>query len=80
MKKNKMNFAFIFSVVIIFYLIIVMFIYFYQRKLLYHPSENNYLDQTNLNHVIERVSIKSDNDLVGWYYENNRKYKNEKSF
>ena len=52
-----------------------MFIYFYQRKLLYHPSENNYLDQTNLNHVIERVSIKSDNDLVGWYYENNRKYK-----
>ena len=52
------------SSIILAYIGITIFIYFYQRKLLYHPSENNYLDQTNLNHVIERVSIKSDNDLV----------------
>ncbi len=60
---------------LILYLIIVMFIFFYQRKLLYHPSENNYLDETNLNHKIEKVYIKSDNDLVAWHYVNDKKFK-----
>ena len=60
---------------IILYLILVMFIYFYQRKLLYHPSENNYLDESNLNHKIEKTYIQSDNNLVAWYYLNNQSYK-----
>ena len=52
MKKYKMNLPNVLIVIFIAYLIVVMFIYFYQRKLLYHPSENNYLDETNLNHKI----------------------------
>ena len=55
MKKSKMNIINIIASILILYLIIVIFIFFYQRKLLYHPSENNYLDETNLNHKIERV-------------------------
>ena len=60
---------------LILYLIVVVFIFFYQRKLLYHPSENNYLDETNLNHKIERVYIQSDNELVAWHYTNDKKFK-----
>ena len=30
------------SSIILAYIIIVLFTYLYQRKLLYHPSENNY--------------------------------------
>ena len=30
------------SSIIIAYLVLLIFIYFYQRNLLYHPSENNY--------------------------------------
>ena len=30
--------------IILAYLAIILFIYFYQRNLLYHPSENNYLN------------------------------------
>ena len=53
MKINKMNLISIATSLLILYLILVLFIYLYQRKLLYHPSENNYLDETNLNHKIE---------------------------
>ncbi len=60
---------------LILYIILVVFIFFYQRKLLYHPSENNYLDETNLNHKIERVYIQSDNELVAWHYINDKKFK-----
>jgi len=40
-----MNLPNVLIVIFIAYLIVVMFIYFYQRNLLYHPSENNYLDE-----------------------------------
>ena len=75
MKKNKMNIINIIASILILYLIIVIFIFFYQRKLLYHPSENNYLDETNLNHKIERVYIQSDNQLVAWHYIKDKKFK-----
>ena len=32
------------SSIILMYLIIILFVYFYQRNLLYNPSENNYLN------------------------------------
>ena len=57
------------------YFLLTLFIYFYQRKLLYHPSENNYLDESSLSHNIQKISIKSENDLIGWYYEKNKDYK-----
>tara|TARA_B100001027_G_scaffold173654_1_gene124934 strand:- start:77 stop:886 length:810 start_codon:yes stop_codon:yes gene_type:complete len=75
MKKSKMNIINIIASILILYLIIVIFIFFYQRKLLYHPSENNYLDETNLNHKIERVYIQSDNELVAWHYTKDKKFK-----
>ncbi len=54
---------------------VVLFITFYQRKLLYHPGENNYLDQNTLNHKIEKVYIPSDDKLIGWYFEKNKNFK-----
>ena len=32
------------SSLIVAYAVVIIFIYFYQRNLLYHPSENNYQD------------------------------------
>ena len=75
MKKYKMNLPNVLIILFIAYLIVVMFIYFYQRKLLYHPSENNYLDETNLNHKIEKIYVQSDTKLISWYYNNNKSYK-----
>ena len=59
-----MNLPNVLIVTFIAYLIVVMFIYFYQRNLLYHPSENNYLDETNLNHKIEKIYVQSDTKLI----------------
>ena len=70
-----MNLPNVLIVIFIAYLIVVMFIYFYQRNLLYHPSENNYLDETNLNHKIEKIYVQSDTKLISWYYNNNKSHK-----
>tara|TARA_B100000579_G_scaffold338803_1_gene290120 strand:+ start:183 stop:917 length:735 start_codon:yes stop_codon:yes gene_type:complete len=50
-------------------------LFFYQRKLLYHPGENNYLDDASLNHNIEKVYIPSDQKLVAWHFKKNPKFK-----
>ena len=34
------------SSIIIAYIVVIIFVYFYQRNLLYHPSENNYQNDT----------------------------------
>ena len=57
------------------YIIICIFIYFYQRNLLYHPGENNYLDEGPLNHKIEKIYINSESSLVGWHFQKNQNYK-----
>ena len=72
---NKMTIIKILLSVFIIYFLITLIIFFYQRKLLYHPSENNYLDENSLTHKIEKISIKSENDLIGWYYFKNKNYK-----
>ena len=64
-----------FIVLIILYFLVVLFISLYQRKLLYHPGENNYLDQNTLNHKIEKVYIPSDEKLIGWYFKKNKNFK-----
>ena len=38
----------------IIYLGVSLVVYIYQRKLLYHPGENNYLDEGPFNHKIEK--------------------------
>ena len=64
-----------FLILLFLYIFVIIFLFFYQRKLLYHPSENNYLDQTSLNHNIEKKFIQSENKLVSWYFEKNSDYK-----
>tara|TARA_Y100000741_G_scaffold278171_1_gene217969 strand:+ start:560 stop:1354 length:795 start_codon:yes stop_codon:yes gene_type:complete len=61
--------------ILILYLAIICTIFISQRKLLYHPTENNYLDQLNLNHQIEKIVVNSDHKLEGWYYKKNKNFK-----
>ena len=52
------------------YLIVMIFLYFYQRNLLYHPSENNY-SSDQLTVKIEKVNILTEDNLslLGWFHE-----------
>ena len=64
----------IFSSIIIAYLLLIVFIYFYQRNLLYHPSENNYQnDKIQFNY--EEIFIKVDDKikLKSWIINKNLK-------
>ena len=74
MKSSSLFFN-IFYILLLVYFLIIIFLFFYQRKLLYHPGENNYLDDASLNHKIEKVYISSDQKLVAWYFKKNPKYK-----
>ena len=73
--KSSSTFLNIFFVLLFVYFLIVIFLFFYQRKLLYHPGENNYLDDASLNHNIEKVYIPSDQRLVAWHFKKNSKFK-----
>ena len=74
LKKFKKNPLQLILFIFFIYFLILVFLYFYQRNLLYHPSENNYSgDKISVN--IEKVKIlTSDNiQLLGWYHEKNLK-------
>jgi len=73
-KKIMIIFSTLIGLITI-YVIICLVIFLSQRKLLYHPNENNYLDENKLTHKIEKVFVKSDNKLIGWYHFKDRKYK-----
>ena len=50
------------SSLIIAYIVLIIFIYFYQRNLLYHPSENNYQnDKIQFNY--DEIFIKVDDEI-----------------
>ena len=50
------------SSLIVAYLVMIIFIYFYQRNLLYHPSENNYQnDKIQFNY--DEIFIKVDEEI-----------------
>ena len=53
------------------YFVLLIFLYFYQRKLLYHPTVNSYNEINNLIPKIEKVNIPtSDNHkLLGWFHK-----------
>ena len=62
------------SSIIIVYFSIILFVYFYQRSLLYHPSENNYLnDKINFNY--KEIFIETDKNikLKSWFIEKDLK-------
>tara|TARA_Y100001970_G_C14202691_1_gene842093 strand:+ start:628 stop:1428 length:801 start_codon:yes stop_codon:yes gene_type:complete len=50
------------SWLLVAYIVIVVFVYFYQRNLLYHPSENNYQD-TKIEFDYDEIFIKVDDEI-----------------
>ena len=74
-KKHKMIFFKLLFYIFLIYFGVSLVVYFYQRKLLYHPGENNYLDEGPLNHKIEKVYIQSENELVAWRFVKNKNFK-----
>ena len=57
-------------IIFIVYLSILVILYFFQRSLLYHPSENNYF-RDNLTVSIDKIKIitKDNIELLGWYHK-----------
>ena len=50
------------SSIVVAYLVVLVFIYFYQRNLLYHPSENNYQND-EIKFKYEEVNIEVENEI-----------------
>ena len=67
---NKIYYSLIFILVV--YLIIIISLYFFQRKLLYHPTENNYSGDS-LDVSIKKIKIKTQDEieLLSWYHKKN---------
>ena len=60
----------IFSSIVIAYLVVMIFIYFYQRNLLYHPSENNYQnDEPQFNYKEVNINVEANIKLKSWFIE-----------
>ncbi len=58
----------ILSSIVLAYLIVVIFIYFYQRNLLYHPSENNYQnDKAKFNYEEVYIDVDDKIRLKSWF-------------
>jgi uncharacterized protein len=62
------------SSIFLIYFVIILFVYFYQRSLLYHPSENNYLNN-KINFSYEEIFIETDENikLKSWFIEKDLK-------
>ena len=71
---NKIYFSII--LILVLYLFICSLLFFFQRNLLYHPTENNYYGDS-LIVPIEKIKIKtkSNLELLSWYHEKNINYK-----
>ena len=55
------------SSIIIAYIVVIIFVYFYQRNLLYHPSENNYQNDTiQFNHQEIFIKVNDEIKLKSW--------------
>ena len=71
MKQKRRNFIleFIFGILIIYTSVLIL-LFIFQRNLMYHPDENNYFGD-KLEVKIEKVQIKtSDNiSLLGWFHK-----------
>ena len=74
MKKFNMYFIKILIVISIIYFLILVFLYFFQRNLLYHPSENNYTGD-DLIVQVDKVRIETSDGikLFGWLHKKNLK-------
>tara|TARA_B100001175_G_scaffold285086_1_gene265927 strand:+ start:1187 stop:1987 length:801 start_codon:yes stop_codon:yes gene_type:complete len=63
-------------VFLVLYLSICTLLFFFQRNLLYHPTENNYYGDS-LTVSIKKIKIKTKKnlELLSWYHEKNINYK-----
>jgi len=62
------------SSIIITYSVVILFVYFYQRNLLYHPSENNYLnDKIGFNYKEFFLKTDTNIELKSWFIEKDLK-------
>ena len=62
------------SSIILAYIVIVLFTYLYQRKLLYHPSENNYTgDEIQFEYKEVFIEVDKDMKLKSWFLEKDLK-------
>ena len=59
------------------YLLVLIFIYFNQRNLLYHPGENNYLnDEVRFSYKEVLIDVDQDIKLKSWFIDKDlKKYK-----
>ena len=56
------------------YIIVLLFTYFYQRNLLYHPSENNYQgDNINFNYQEIFIDVEENIKLKSWFIKKDLK-------
>ena len=70
MRNTKMYNLFLISLVVLVYLSVTLGLYFFQRSLLYHPTENNYSGD-KLTVKIEKVNIKTEDNiyLIAGYHK-----------
>ena len=62
------------SSIILAYFLIILFVYFYQRNLLYNPSENNYLnDKISFNYKEIFIETDKNIELKSWFIEKDLK-------
>ncbi len=66
------------STIIIAYIVVLIFVYFYQRNLLYHPSENNYQND-KIQFDYEEVFIKVNDKIKLKSWIVNKDFKNFKT-
>ena len=65
-----MSFTKFIILVVAIYFLLLTFVFFYQRKLLYHPNFSNHVTGDGLIHSIEKINIKTEDniDLKGWFH------------
>ena len=62
------------SSIIIAYIVVIIFVYFYQRNLLYHPSENNYQNDTiQFNYQEIFIKVNDEIKLKSWIIDKDLK-------
>ena len=72
MRNTKMYNLFLISLVALVYLSVTLGLYFFQRSLLYHPTENNYSGDKILVDVEKiKVTTQDNIQLVAWYHKKN---------
>ena len=73
-KKFRKNLLQIVLIIFLLYFFVLVFLYFYQRNLIYHPTENNYLND-KIDFDYKEIFIETDEniELKSWFIEKDLK-------